>query len=66
MIRTVLGYIATTTLGRTDCHEHLFQVSPLLPRRRARRRSRVGADLLHTILVENPRRLPARITTPIS
>lgn len=30
-IRTVLGDISPSTLGRTDYHEHLFQVSPLLP-----------------------------------
>ncbi|GAB3596111.1 phosphotriesterase family protein [Microbacterium tumbae] len=31
MIRTVLGDIAPELLGATDYHEHLFQVSPLLP-----------------------------------
>jgi len=31
MIRTALGDIEPNTLGRTDYHEHLFQVSPLLP-----------------------------------
>lgn len=30
-VRTVLGDVAPESLGRTDCHEHLFQVSPLLP-----------------------------------
>jgi 5-phospho-D-xylono-1,4-lactonase len=30
-IRTVLGDVAPDELGRTDYHEHLFQVSPLLP-----------------------------------
>ncbi len=30
-VRTVLGDLAVTELGRTDYHEHLFQVSPLLP-----------------------------------
>ena len=30
MIRTVLGDIDPTTLGPTNYHEHLFQVSPLL------------------------------------
>lgn len=30
-VRTVLGDIAPHELGRTDYHEHLFQVSPLLP-----------------------------------
>jgi 5-phospho-D-xylono-1,4-lactonase len=30
-IRTVLGDVAAVDLGRTDYHEHLFQVSPLLP-----------------------------------
>jgi len=31
VIRTALGDIAPDDLGRTDYHEHLFQVSPLLP-----------------------------------
>lgn len=31
MIRTVLGDIDPTRLGATNYHEHLFQVSPLLP-----------------------------------
>lgn len=31
MIRTARGDIAPEELGRTDYHEHLFQVSPLLP-----------------------------------
>ena len=30
-VRTVLGEVPAATLGRTDYHEHLFQVSPLLP-----------------------------------
>lgn len=30
-IRTVLGDIPAAGLGRTDYHEHLFQVTPLLP-----------------------------------
>ncbi|MBC6463210.1 phosphotriesterase [Actinomadura sp. HBU206391] len=30
-VRTVLGDIEPETLGRTDYHEHLFQVTPLLP-----------------------------------
>jgi phosphotriesterase-related protein len=30
-VRTVLGDIAPGDLGATDYHEHLFQVSPLLP-----------------------------------
>lgn len=30
-IRTVLGDIPAERLGRTDYHEHLFQVTPLLP-----------------------------------
>ena len=30
MVRTVLGDIDPGDLGRTDYHEHLFQVSPLL------------------------------------
>ena len=29
-IRTVLGDIPATALGRTDYHEHLFQITPLL------------------------------------
>lgn len=31
MIRTVLGDVDPALLGRVDYHEHLFQVSPLLP-----------------------------------
>lgn len=31
MIRTVLGDIDPETLGRTNYHEHLFQITPLLP-----------------------------------
>jgi predicted metal-dependent phosphotriesterase family hydrolase len=31
MIRTALGDIDARDLGRTDYHEHLFQVTPLLP-----------------------------------
>jgi 5-phospho-D-xylono-1,4-lactonase len=31
VIRTVLGDVAPDELGRCDYHEHLFQVSPLLP-----------------------------------
>ena len=30
-VRTVLGDIAGNRLGRSDYHEHLFQISPLLP-----------------------------------
>jgi predicted metal-dependent phosphotriesterase family hydrolase len=30
-VRTVLGDIAPAELGATDYHEHLFQISPLLP-----------------------------------
>lgn len=30
-VRTVLGDVPAGRLGRTDYHEHLFQVSPLLP-----------------------------------
>lgn len=30
-VRTVLGDIAADELGRTNYHEHLFQVTPLLP-----------------------------------
>jgi phosphotriesterase-related protein len=31
VVRTVLGDVAASTLGRVDYHEHLFQASPLLP-----------------------------------
>lgn len=31
LARTVLGDVAVTDLGRVNYHEHLFQVSPLLP-----------------------------------
>jgi phosphotriesterase-related protein len=31
LVRTVLGDVARERLGRVDYHEHLFQVSPLLP-----------------------------------
>ena len=31
LVRTVLGDIDPALLGRVDYHEHLFQVSPLLP-----------------------------------
>jgi 5-phospho-D-xylono-1,4-lactonase len=31
IVRTVLGDVAPGDLGRCDYHEHLFQVSPLLP-----------------------------------
>jgi phosphotriesterase-related protein len=30
-VRTVLGDVAPADLGATDYHEHLFQISPLLP-----------------------------------
>ncbi|MEV7873948.1 aryldialkylphosphatase [Microbacterium sp. NPDC089188] len=30
-VRTAMGDVAPETLGRVDYHEHLFQVSPLLP-----------------------------------
>lgn len=30
-VRTVLGDIDPAELGRVDYHEHMFQVSPLLP-----------------------------------
>lgn len=30
-VRTVLGDVASTALGPTNAHEHVFQVSPLLP-----------------------------------
>ncbi|OZM77557.1 phosphotriesterase [Pseudonocardia sp. MH-G8] len=31
LVRTVLGDVPATALGRCDYHEHLFQTSPLLP-----------------------------------
>ena len=31
VVRTVLGDVPASALGRVDYHEHLFQVSPLLP-----------------------------------
>jgi phosphotriesterase-related protein len=31
VVRTVLGDVAAADLGRVDYHEHLFQISPLLP-----------------------------------
>jgi phosphotriesterase-related protein len=31
VVRTVLGDVDPASLARVDCHEHLFQVSPLLP-----------------------------------
>lgn len=31
LVRTVAGDVAAASLGRVDCHEHLFQVSPQLP-----------------------------------
>jgi len=31
VVRTVLGDVDATALGRVDYHEHLFQISPLLP-----------------------------------
>ncbi len=30
-VRTVLGDVDAASLGRVNYHEHLFQVSPLLP-----------------------------------
>ncbi|WP_309126823.1 aryldialkylphosphatase [Microbacterium sp.] len=31
LVRTVLGDVDPSSLGRVDYHEHLFQISPLLP-----------------------------------
>ncbi len=31
VVRTVLGDVPASSLGRCDYHEHLFQISPLLP-----------------------------------
>lgn len=49
MIRTVLGDIPADALGTTDYHEHLFQVSPLLPGDELddEQASRAEAALLH-------------------
>ena len=44
MIRTALGDIAGDRLGRTDYHEHLFQVSPLLPGDELDDEERSGAE----------------------
>ncbi|GAA4496741.1 phosphotriesterase [Actinoallomurus oryzae] len=44
MIRTVLGDLAPADLGRTDYHEHLFQVSPLLPGDELDDEARSGAE----------------------
>ena len=48
--RTVLGDVPADTLGRTDYHEHLFQVSPLLPGDELddEQRSRDEAAALHS------------------
>lgn len=48
-VRTVLGDIPATALGRTDYHEHLFQVTPLLPGDELDDEDRSGqeASLLH-------------------
>ncbi len=43
-VRTVLGDIAAAKLGRTDYHEHLFQVSPLLPGDELEDEERSGAE----------------------
>ncbi|GAA5066271.1 phosphotriesterase-related protein [Thermocatellispora tengchongensis] len=43
-IRTVLGDLPAAGLGRTDYHEHLFQVSPLLPGEELDDEERSGAE----------------------
>lgn len=47
--RTVLGDVRAADLGRVNYHEHLFQVSPLLPGDELDDEERSGAeaDLLH-------------------
>lgn len=42
--RTVLGDVDASLLGRTDYHEHLFQVSPLLPGDELDDEERSGAE----------------------
>lgn len=44
MIRTVLGDIAPEQLGATNYHEHLFQVTPLLPGDELDDEERSGAE----------------------
>lgn len=44
MIRTACGDITGPNLGRTDYHEHLFQVSPLLPGDELDDEDRSGAE----------------------
>ena len=44
MIRTVLGDVDPADLGTTDYHEHLFQVSPLLPGDELDDEERSGAE----------------------
>lgn len=48
-VRTVLGDLPASELGRTNHHEHLFQVSPLLPGEELddEGRSAGEAELLH-------------------
>jgi predicted metal-dependent phosphotriesterase family hydrolase len=48
-VRTVLGDVPASALGRTDYHEHLFQVTPLLPGDELDDDDRSGAEagLLH-------------------
>jgi phosphotriesterase-related protein len=43
-VRTVLGDIHASELGRTDYHEHLFQVTPLLPGDELDDEERSGAE----------------------
>jgi 5-phospho-D-xylono-1,4-lactonase len=43
-VRTVLGDVPAARLGRTDYHEHLFQVSPLLPGDELDDEARSGAE----------------------
>ncbi len=44
MIRTVLGDVAPDALGATNYHEHLFQVTPLLPGDELDDEDRSGAE----------------------
>lgn len=54
IVRTVLGDVEPTTLGVLDYHEHLFQVSPLLPGDELddEERSKKEAELLHNAGVQ--------------
>ncbi|MER5393298.1 phosphotriesterase, partial [Saccharopolyspora sp. NPDC002686] len=46
-VRTVLGDVPAQELGRTDYHEHLFQVTPLLPGDELDDEQRSGQEAQH-------------------